>query len=516
MRSRVVLEGVGAALILLFADYLPLFHPQNHDLLHHGLPVGNLVGGLLIDLAAIAILIAAFLIALQYLPKWKQKYSAALYAGLMAWAMALAMLHALFRLLYPVLSWQHVWEACLPAVLALACAAAYLFPLTTSRAVVAIRFLTASMAFSGLWIVPHLIYVGTSRPFVPADHVADSQVKENSGSNRVIWILFDELSYDQTFEHREAGIDLPNFDKLRAESVSFSRLRPAGYYTDLIIPSLFLDRTIDNVRGSVSGQYFYRDAQQGTWSAFDPEASLFGLAAQYGWNTGVDEWYNPYCSILAPVLTRCHWTPRAVSPLEEYGASQAKSPLSNAAALPRQIGAAAMRREVTEADAHIADYLDILDHAQALIGDPSLRFVFIHLPLPRPPGIYDRQRHVLRPSGNYLDNLVLTDETLGELLNEVDTSGTADRTTVIVTSDHSWRIAIYKDKPGWTQEEQRVSGGRFDDRPVLLIHFPGQSSGKDVSAPLPEMLEHDLIAGMMRGEIHGQYDVDVFLAHFIH
>jgi len=32
--------------------------------------------------------------------------------------------------------------------------------------------------------------------------------------------------------------------------------------------------------------------------------------------------------------------------------------------------------------------------------------------LPHPPGIYDREHHMLRSGGSYLDNLVLADDTL--------------------------------------------------------------------------------------------------------
>ena len=55
-----------------------------------------------------------------------------------------------------------------------------------------------------------------------------------------MWLLFDELSYDQTFEHRFPGLAMPAFDKFKSESVVFSDLKPAGYYTDRVIPALFL------------------------------------------------------------------------------------------------------------------------------------------------------------------------------------------------------------------------------------------------------------------------------------
>jgi membrane-anchored protein YejM (alkaline phosphatase superfamily) len=152
-----------------------------------------------------------------------------------------------------------------------------------------------------------------------------------------------------------------------------------------------------------------------------------------------------------------------------------------------------------------------MGRAHALIENGQIRFVFLHLPIPHPPGIYDRQRHMLRPGGTYLDNLVLADDSLGALLQEIDATPSAGQTTVIVSSDHSWRIPMWRHSTDWSGEEERASGGRFDERPVLLIHFPGQKSGNDMNAALPEMLEHDMIADMLRGRINNPADLSAFL-----
>jgi hypothetical protein len=97
-------------------------------------------------------------------------------------------------------------------------------------------------------------------------------------------------------------------------------------------------------------------------------------------------------------------------------------------------------------------------------------------------------------------------------LQEINATPSASRTTVIVSSDHSWRIPLWRPAPDWSAEEERASGGRFDDRPVLLIHFPGQNSGNDVNTPLSELLEHDIIADMLRGKINNSEDLAAFLS----
>jgi len=127
----------------------------------------------------------------------------------------------------------------------------YVLPRFAQPAVRAVRLGIAALAFAALCIVPQLLYIALARPSAQSAttiHLPAPAVR--GSSRRIVWILFDELSYDQTFEHPAAGIELSNFKRLRAESVSFSNLRPVGYYTDRIIPSIFLGHRFDDFRVS--------------------------------------------------------------------------------------------------------------------------------------------------------------------------------------------------------------------------------------------------------------------------
>ena len=75
-----------------------------------------------------------------------------------------------------------------------------------------------------------------------------------SGGGRIVWLLFDELSYDQAFDHRFPGLAMPAFDKLKSESVSFSDLQPAGYHTERVIPSFFLGHVVNDIRSNLDGE----------------------------------------------------------------------------------------------------------------------------------------------------------------------------------------------------------------------------------------------------------------------
>ncbi len=75
----------------------------------------------------------------------------------------------------------------------------------------------------------------------------------------------------------------------------------------------------------------------------------------------------------------------------------------------------------------------------------------------------------------------------------------AAKTTVIVCSDHSWRVPMWRSTPVWTKEDEAASQGRFDPRPVLMIHLPGQQAEQDVTAPFNELRLHEIIETLLRG-----------------
>jgi hypothetical protein len=67
---------------------------------------------------------------------------------------------------------------------------------------------------------------------------------------------------------------------------------------------------------------------------------------------------------------------------------------------------------------------------------------------------------------------------------------------------------MWKASPYWSAEEERVTQGVFDPRPVFMVHFAGERAGREVMASLPELVEYDVIAGMLKGKITAPSDVE--------
>jgi hypothetical protein len=498
--AKLLLQGLGAAILLMISHLAALVSPYHAVLYHSILPMRSVVWGTLIDLV-VASLLAALLFG--YLQKRQ--------TGLLTlvWVFIAARIaHTTVGIVSSTLGWNIPHLTPSTATILTLVVGLTLWAVRPPAYRAAVHGLLALLILAGcnaVWMVPQLVYLGlqpqrgdavelTAHPVLASGQTAP----KNDG--RIIWLLFDELSYDQTFEHRFPGLSMPSFDEFRNRSVVFSDLKPVGMNTDLVIPGLFLGKPVAKIRSDLNGMPALRLAGTQQWQPFDAHATLFGEAQRQGWTTGVAGWFNPYCRILAGTLDSCFWR---MGGGELDGPLSTKSSLQNAMSPIQNIlgwveGKPSFLRQVQQ-----ADLAAIVPAATALIRDQNIRFVFIHLPVPHPPGIYDRRTGTVRGAGTYIDNLALSDRVMGELMRTINATPQAGKTTVIVCSDHSWRLGIWQGLGLWSKEEEIATGGRFDPRPVLMIHLPGQPAGHVVSEPFDEIRIHEIIERMLRGQDPG-------------
>jgi hypothetical protein len=335
----------------------------------------------------------------------------------------------------------------------------------------------------------------------------------SSSAPRIVWILMDELSYDQAFASRQTDLSLPNFDGLARSSVSFSALQPVGTDTENVIPALFLGRPILQLRKSYLSPPSYRSEQQGAWRQFDQRDTIFADAKSLGWTTGIAGWYNPYCRLLPDVLDRCSW---------QYSDASSTTGMSGAIqstnSVLRNLWVMLPFVSVTNAIAHVppasayhsryVDYTEVMANARSLLRDSRIRFAFIHLPVPHPPGFFNRKLNTFSDKGSYFDNLVLADRALGILWDDIGSTPAADRTVLIVSSDHSWRTFMWRGTMDWSAEAERATHGSFDPRPVLMIHLPGQQTAHLIAKPVNVLITHTILEGLLHGQIRDAADVD--------
>lgn len=329
---------------------------------------------------------------------------------------------------------------------------------------------------------------------------------------RLLWMVFDEWDYRLVFGDRPPGLSLPIVDGVRAESFSATHLAGGGYGTYNAIASMLTgQRVVHSTMAGPADLILRMDTGPGQSQRVVPWSSLpsiFSDLRTRGWSTAVVGWYHPYCRIVASQVDRCAWepgasiygrreyleTPTFTESLELLGQRQlAKIPLANRLKIGRSD---TVRRALA-----LEEYTRIRAHAWSAIGSADL--VYIHWPLPHPFGVQRRGPECSQGQSdpNYIDNLMLVDDLLGEVRAKLRADGTWDSTMLILSSDHSLRVREWDDFQAWTEEEERVTRGRQVPYVPLLIKFPGQHPAFTYDKPFSIVLMRDLVRALAIGDV---------------
>ena len=322
----------------------------------------------------------------------------------------------------------------------------------------------------------------------------------------LVWVIFDELSYDQTFEHRAHDLELTNFDALRSQSTLFTNVQPEGYFTAKIVPSLLTGRPIDAFHFSFKRRFSVHYEGTHGYVPLHGSDTVFADAEKSGWRTAVVGWYNPYCTIYGDVIENCYWT--NWDKIE--GPMAVRNPFFLNVWLPlAQVGREL--RSPSKANRDLCTYdvlqrhqthVDLQDHAMELLRTDQADFVFLHFAIPHSPNIWSRMQndYAQHCDSSYLDNLALVDRVLGGVLNTLKSSPRWKDTTLIVEGDHSWRVNSWDWLPAWTAEDDAASGDSFDTRPALLIHQAGQTQPQTDSSAWPLIQVHQVMEQVLHGQ----------------
>jgi hypothetical protein len=322
----------------------------------------------------------------------------------------------------------------------------------------------------------------------------------------LVWIIFDELSYDQVFEHRAHDLDLPNFDVLRSQSTVFTNAQPAGYHTVKVIPSLLTGQSVDSIRYNFHNKLWVRHEADHKWSPIDGSQTVFADADKTGWRTAAVGWYNPYCGIYGDAIQNCFWTNHDMFD----GLMAQRNTFWQNTYIPLQQVVREMKSP-TRADRDLCTFdvrqrfnteTDLQQHAFQLLQTDQADFVFIHLAVPHSPNIWSRidDDYTQSCDSSYIDNLALADRILGQTLDILRHSPRWKDTTLIVQGDHSWRIEDWDWLPAWTEEDDAASRSGFDPRPALIIHQPGQSRPYTVTSAWPLIQVHGVVEQVLHNQ----------------
>jgi hypothetical protein len=369
------------------------------------------------------------------------------------------------------------------------------------------RALGAFFALFALCSIVQLLWVMRWKPLPQQYSAAWAKTPQPPREHPLlVWVIFDELSYDQVFEHRARDLQLPAFDALKSMSTTFTDAQPVGLKTVKIIPSLLSGREVDDFKFTYSNRLLVHYAGVHGWHGLDGAGTVFGDARQEGWRTAAVGWYNPYCTLYADAIDNCYWTnwDKIEGPMAQRKTfnRNVSSPLEAVVRELRSSYRADRAGCSYEVHERLVSHLDVEKHAFEILRTDQADFVFIHFSIPHSPNIWSRTdgAYTSACDSSYIDNLALADIELGRILKTLQGSPRWKDTSLIVQGDHSWRIHLWDWLPAWTDEDDHTSRGVFDTRPAFLVHLAGQTDAETNSTAWSIVGVHDVVDRILRGQ----------------
>lgn len=365
------------------------------------------------------------------------------------------------------------------------------------------------------WPVLAVILIQATRATLrfPASAYADgplaAPLRTSPKPIRVIWIIFDELSQEIAFANRPASLRLPNFDRLKAESFYASAAESPSEATETALPALILGTPVLGAKPAGPNALLLTIESGSRRIDWNGAPNVFDAARQMGYSTALTGWFHPYGRVLNRSLTQCYWNAGwLLSGIEEP--SRPRGILAAMwdrgrlllASLPLAGRLPGVHPGRYHREAKIERFRSLLEEAQRMAADPSIGLALIHLPAPHPPAIYSRSQHRFTTTGRagYLDSVALADDALGVLRHAIDASGLAQRTALLVSSDHGWRTHLWRGSPEWTPEEEAASRQNTMGVPFLL-KLPGQAVGVCYDKRFDTVLSSRMITAILEGRL---------------
>lgn len=323
---------------------------------------------------------------------------------------------------------------------------------------------------------------------------------ERRDGPRVVILLLDELDQFLAFDDRDPGLRLPVLDGLAGTSFHGTRAHSPAMVTDEAIPSLLTGRTVRDSRpaGPSDHRLLFAD---GSVALFSEAGNVLRAATDAGHNVSLVGWYHPYCRVLGDDVASCasgSYLEPAPPGFANAFLRQSRHLLASWPFGKRVLDAmGAPRFTVTHRRFHGESWKRVHEQAREALGDARFDLVFVHYPLPHPPGIWDpdARRILVDEPGSYDGNLALTDESLGELLETIDAGPRGAATIVVVLSDHGKRV------PGldlWLPSDRLPKGAA---RPIpFIVRVPGGTGIAD-DTPFEATVLHDLVPELLGGRL---------------
>lgn len=348
-------------------------------------------------------------------------------------------------------------------------------------------------------------------------------------TNRLIWVVFDELDSSAAFDRRPSRLRLPELDRLRAESLVATSAYAPGAWTLDALPTLWTGRPVSDAREAGPSDLRLTFVGSAGSHTLAESPTVFARAHSAGLRVGIAGWYHPYCRLFGAVAEQCEAVSfgGATTSFRRAGFAAERgilamvpllvswhAPWSLEAILTGGLVRSRADGEETMVVSQMAaTYKRVHARSLDMVRDPSLSLVFAHYPVPHFPGFYDPVRGEIDITGSrsYMDNLALVDRTLGELRGALEEAGLWSTTTLLVHSDHALRPRFWQEWQQWTPELEAVTGGQQSALTPFMLKLPDQQEGAEYGQSFSVSLAHDLVLAVLDGRLRSSTDVTAWL-----
>lgn len=375
--------------------------------------------------------------------------------------------------------------------------------------------ITFSQAFWGIINPPSILAVETpvSMQLASVTTNADNQIK-----SRVIYIVFDEFDYRVPFVLKP--IELPEFERLKSASLTATNAKSPAWSTVDSLPSLLTGKQV--IKSETTGKSeLVLNFASGETGKFSREPNLFFDVKAMNGNAAALGWYHPYCRLFGNMLSACKWEGNNFSKnlsLPETMLVNVEDFISQLPLMFSLETTPSINRFAKESH-HVfkesefnpaaikAAHVQRTQEIKEMAADPNIDFVFFHLPMPHAPVQYNRfLKDFTQERQDYINNLVLCDDLLGEIRKSMEKAGLWDSSTIIISSDHQWRVNTWKEqskaaKLSLTDYDLELTKGIEDPRIPFFVKLKNQKESLTYDRPFNTLITRELILAIMKGEI---------------
>ncbi|MBX3174708.1 MAG: sulfatase-like hydrolase/transferase [Gemmatimonadaceae bacterium] len=318
-----------------------------------------------------------------------------------------------------------------------------------------------------------------------------SKVPERDGP-RVVVIMMDALSRRHAIDARPADLQLPELDRLRAQSIDATQVSQFANKTILSVPAMLTGLAVENSEPQDADELLITvNGRARPWSK---APNVLQSAQALGGAAVIAGWYHPYCRVFRSLDACSSYPTRTVGSRARHTGFW-RAVVDQQLALIPYVNLRIRQIDIVEEQ--------VADAERAVtLGDRGL--IFLHLIVPHTPWIWDDEDDEFTltefdPDG-YYGNIALMDRVLGDLRARMEAAGKWDDTAVLFLSDHIMRY-----RPDYLEEPD-------DPRIPYILKLPGQRQGATFDRPLNAIITHDLLEALLRGELTSEAEAMAWLA----